>query len=69
MAHKTVYRCEKTQNELEISWEKGLINLHIMQADGTYLTELSFDKFDMHSMIEEIGIYISAINDEEKISA
>jgi hypothetical protein len=66
MAHKTIYRCEKTQNELEITWEKGLINFHIMQPDGTYLTELSFDKFDMDTMFEEIGIYISAIDNEEK---
>jgi hypothetical protein len=66
MANKTTYICEVTQNQLEITWETGLINLHITQPDGSYLGDVSLNKFDIDTMFEEIGIYISAIEKEEK---
>lgn len=66
MANKTIYICEKTENQLEITWEEDLINLHISQPDGSYLADVSFNVFDMDTMFEEIGIYINAIKEKQK---
>ena len=64
MAHKTIYRCETTGNQLELSWDENGIWFHLTKEDGTYLTDMQLEKFDIETMIEELEIYTSAINNK-----
>jgi len=66
MAHKTVYRDENlTGQELELTWSEKGIHFNLLQSDGTYITSLVFDDFDIQTMIEEMEIYLQAIEKEK----
>lgn len=66
MAHKTIYRCTETNNELELSWSEDGIHFSITQEDGTPLCDLVFDNFDIEAMIDELEIYKDAYYNENK---
>lgn len=60
MAHKTIYRCTETGNQLELAWSDAGIHFNLTQEDGTYLCDLQFDEFDIETMIEELELYKDA---------
>jgi len=60
MAHKKVYRCNESGNQLELHWSEDGIHFNLIQEDGTYLCDLQFDEFDIEAMIEELEIYNQA---------
>lgn len=60
MAHKTIYRCTETGNQLELAWSEDGIHFSITQQDGTYLCDLQFDEFDIETMVDELELYNQA---------
>jgi hypothetical protein len=66
MAHKTVYKCNVSGNQLEIYYSDKGIHFNINQEDNTYLCELVFDEGDMFTMMDEIQMYQEFIKEEKQ---